>query len=72
MYESVLPSFYLPGYGLKGVPLYLLGKSDDYLQDVYHEPQVGMSSPTSSTSWISVRQGGTASSLPVTTVLAAL
>ena len=27
--ESVLPSFYLPGYGLKGVPLYLLGKSDE-------------------------------------------
>ena len=40
----MLPSFYLPGYGLKGVPLYLLGKSDAYMQDVYHEPQVGMSS----------------------------
>ena len=26
MFESVLPSFYLPGYGLKGVPLYLLGE----------------------------------------------
>ena len=66
MYESVLPSFYLPGYGLKGVPLYLLGKSDDYLRDVYHEPQVGMSSPFQNI-MDHVRQGGTASSLPVTT-----
>jgi ABC-type antimicrobial peptide transport system permease subunit len=38
----VLPSFYLPGYGLKGVPLYLLGKSDAYVQNVYHEPEVGL------------------------------
>lgn len=64
MLESVLPSFYLPGYGLKGVPLYLLGKSDAYLQNVYHEPQVGMSSDF--TQILSrVRQGGTASSPPV-------
>ena len=66
MYESVLPSFYLPGYGLKGVPLYLLGKSDAYMQDVYHEPQVGMSSDFKSI-LDRVKQGGTASSLPVTT-----
>jgi hypothetical protein len=66
MYESVLPSFYLPGYGLKGVPLYLLGKSDAYLQDVYNEPQVGMSSDFRSI-LDRVKQGGTASSLPVTT-----
>ena len=66
MYESVLPSFYLPGYGLKGVPLYLLGKSDAYMQDVYHEPQVGMSSDFQSI-LDRVKQGGTASSLPVTT-----
>jgi hypothetical protein len=66
MYESVLPSFYLPGYGLKGVPLYLLGKSDEYLRDVYNEPQVGMSSDFRSI-LDRVKQGGTASSLPVTT-----
>ena len=65
MLESVLPSFYLPGYGLKGVPLYLLGGSDAYLQNVYHEPQVGIGSDF--TQIVSrVRQGGTATSPPVT------
>jgi len=66
LFESVLPSFYLPGYGLKGVPLYLLGKSDAYLQNVYHEPQVGMSADFEQI-MERVRQGGTASSLPVST-----
>jgi hypothetical protein len=65
MIETVLPSFYLPGYGLKGVPLYLLGRSDAYLQNVYHEPEVGLSSDFSQI-MDHVRQGGTASSVPVT------
>lgn len=43
MIEAVLPSFYLPGYGLKGVPLYLLGSSDVYRANVYSEPAVGLS-----------------------------
>ena len=64
MVESVLPSFYLPGYGLKGVPLYLLGDTDTYLQNVYHEPQVGISSDFTQI-LDRVRQGGTGSSLPV-------
>ena len=64
MLESVLPSFYLPGYGLKGVPLYLLGRSDHYLQNVYHEPEVGVTSDFSRI-LDRVRQGGTASSVPV-------
>ena len=65
MLESVLPSFYLPGYGLKGVPLYLLGQGDGYLQNVYHEPEVGIGSPF--TQILSrVGQGSTASSPPVT------
>ena len=63
MVETVLPSFYLPGYGLKGVPLYLLG-SDSYLQNVYHEPQVGLSSEFSNI-MKQVTGGGTASSAPV-------
>jgi hypothetical protein len=60
--ETVLPSFYLPGYGLKGVPMYLLGKG--YEQNVYHEPEVGI---TASFRHIMqrVQQGGAASSPPV-------
>ena len=64
MAETVLPSFYLPGYGLKGVPLYLLGNSQTYMQNVYHEPEVGLSSDFSAI-MNRVRDGGTASSLPV-------
>ena len=64
MVESVLPSFYLPGYGLKGVPLYLVGDSDAYLRDVYHEPEVGISGKFEEI-LTRVREGGTASSLPV-------
>jgi hypothetical protein len=43
MLEAVLPSFYLPGYGLRGVPLYLFGSLDDYRERVYSEPSVGLS-----------------------------
>jgi len=43
MIEAVLPSFYLPGYGLRGVPLYLLGNTDEYGSRVYSEPGVGLS-----------------------------
>ena len=64
MVESVLPSFYLPGYGLKGVPLYLLGSSDAYMQNVYYEPEVGMTADFAHI-MSRVRAGGTASSLPV-------
>ena len=43
MIEAVLPSFYLPGYGLRGVPLYLLGSADAYRARIYSEPSVGLS-----------------------------
>jgi hypothetical protein len=43
MIEAVLPSFYLPGYGLRGVPLYLLDSTDVYRGRVYSEPSVGLS-----------------------------
>ena len=43
MIEAVLPSFYLPGYGLRGVPLYLLADREEYRQRVYSEPSVGLS-----------------------------
>jgi len=62
--ETVLPSFYLPGYGLKGVPLYLVGQDEAYLQNVYHEPEVGVTSDFAPI-LERVKQGGTASSPPV-------
>lgn len=43
MVEAVLPSFYLPGYGLRGVPLYLVASTDAYGSSVYSEPTVGLS-----------------------------
>jgi hypothetical protein len=45
MVEAVLPTFYLPGYGLRGVPLFLLGHPDQYRSSVYAEPSVGLSEP---------------------------
>jgi len=62
--ETVLPSFYLPGYGLKGVPLYLLPPGDAYLTNVYSEPQVGIEAPYEDIIR-SVQAGGTAASPPV-------
>jgi hypothetical protein len=43
MVESVLPTFYLPGYGLRGVPLFLLQDAETYRASVYSEPSVGLS-----------------------------
>jgi len=43
MVEAVLPTFYLPGYGLRGVPVYLLGAPEVYRKAVYSEPTVGLS-----------------------------
>ena len=40
--EALLPDFYLPGYGLRGVPLYLLGDAAAYQTQVYSEPRVGV------------------------------
>ena len=43
LYEAVLPQFYLPGYGLKGVPLFLVGEPDRYMQLAYSESVIGLS-----------------------------
>jgi hypothetical protein len=40
--ETLLPSFYLPGYGFKGVPLYVLVDPEAYNQGVYSEPELGV------------------------------
>jgi len=42
MVEAVLPSFFLPNYGLRGVPMFLIGDVDAYLQDIYAEPELGI------------------------------
>ena len=42
MVEALLPNFYLPGTGLRGVPLYLLGDVAAYERYVYSEPRVGV------------------------------
>jgi FtsX-like permease family len=43
LYEAVLPQFYLPGYGLKGVPMFIVGDMTQYLSHAYSEPVVGLS-----------------------------
>ena len=45
MPEVVLQDFYLPGYGLRGVPLYLISEPDGYLDNVYSEPALGIGEP---------------------------
>lgn len=45
MVEALLPHFYLPGYGLNGVPLYLIGDLDGYLQNAHSEPELGVGRP---------------------------
>jgi hypothetical protein len=64
MIESVLPSFYLPGYGLRGVPLYLLEDVDTYRSLVYSEPTVGLSAPFQDV-MSGAAKGGVAVSPPV-------
>jgi len=43
--EAILPNFYLPGYGFRGVPLYLLSDVDAFSDKVYSEPSLGISGP---------------------------
>jgi FtsX-like permease family len=45
MLEAVLPNFYLPDYGLRGVPAYLIGDVTEFERAVYVEPQVGLNQP---------------------------
>lgn len=45
MVEAVLPNFYLPDYGLRGVPAYLLPDVADYERTVYVEAAVGLNAP---------------------------
>lgn len=40
--EALLPNIYLPDYGLRGVPAYLVGDTSRYLETVYAEPELGI------------------------------
>lgn len=40
--EGVLPHFYLPGHGLRGVPVYFLADVDEYLGIAYAEAELGI------------------------------
>jgi len=42
MPEVILQDLYLPGYGLRGVPLYLIEEPDRYLRFAYSEPALGI------------------------------
>ncbi len=42
MFEALLPAFYLPNYGLRGVPLYLLDDTEEFRRQVYAEPELGV------------------------------
>lgn len=62
--EAILPNFYFPGYGSRGVPLYLVVKPDDYLGNVYSEPELGITGEFRDLV-AAVQHGGVAVSPPV-------
>lgn len=43
LFEAILPGFFFPGYGLSGVPLYLIDEPDRYLKDAIFEEPLGVS-----------------------------
>ncbi len=42
--EGLVEGLYMPGRGFSGIPLYLIGNPGEYLEGVYHEPQLGTTS----------------------------
>jgi ABC-type antimicrobial peptide transport system permease subunit len=42
MFEAILPGFFFPGYGLSGVPLYLLDDPERYLKTAIFEEKLGV------------------------------
>lgn len=43
IFEALLPGFFFPGYGLSGVPLYLIDDPERYLRTAYFEEKLGVS-----------------------------
>ena len=42
LFEAILPGFFFPGYGLSGVPLYLLDEPQRYLRNAIYEEKLGV------------------------------
>lgn len=42
IFEAILPGFFFPGYGLSGVPLYLIDDPERYLKNVFFEEKLGV------------------------------
>jgi hypothetical protein len=42
LFEAILPGFFFPGYGLSGVPLYLLDDPERYLKTAIFEEKLGV------------------------------
>ena len=42
IFEAILPGFFFPGYGLSGVPLYLIDDPQRYLKNAIYEEKLGV------------------------------
>jgi FtsX-like permease family len=42
IFEAILPGFFFPGYGLSGVPLYLIDDPQRYLKSAIYEEKLGV------------------------------
>ena len=42
LFEAILPGFFFPGYGLSGVPLYLIDEPQRYLKNAIFEEELGV------------------------------
>ncbi len=42
LFEAILPGFFFPGYGLSGVPLYLIDEPQRYLKNTIYEEKLGV------------------------------
>jgi hypothetical protein len=42
LFEAILPGFFFPGYGLSGVPLYLIDDPQRYLKNAIYEEKLGV------------------------------
>jgi hypothetical protein len=42
IFEAILPGFFFPGYGLSGVPLYLIDEPQRYLKNAIFEEKLGV------------------------------
>ncbi|HWP23103.1 MAG TPA: FtsX-like permease family protein, partial [Candidatus Binatia bacterium] len=42
IFEAILPGFFFPGYGLSGVPLYLIDEPQRYLKSALYEEKLGV------------------------------